>query len=502
MQAILFNFSKRLNSTKRPVDAEGTEVTVSIRQNVPKGQSSAQSGTETFLSHPTIWVQGDYTDYNYMKFKGRYYFIRDIQLTINNATVIYGEIDVLATYKDDIQSTTAKVIYSSSSYNLNIDDIRNHATENATVAINSTPFPFAFTTEGTFLLTVQGGARMSTTYALTGSELEALIAQLNDSFQQIMYPGLDAYSQATSPSQAIQALQQLFADIGQYLVDGVVQYYTSAAEAVLDLKWSPLAIDEFTAHSALPWEVKLGLYTVHGVYAKVVSGQVHSYPSTTLAIPHQSDYYSKGKRLSSYAIYIPFCGMYDLPNDAIYNKSQISVELSLDCSTGDIAGEVFVIGDDGHNFKIMPIAGCCSCSLMHSNYNKDTFMSVLQTGIAAIAMAPSLGMGNAISKQIAMTSEVRLISQVDKPHVITGGTISSAIGFASGRAIEVVSITKTLADSKTAIRQVEGLPLYRTVSLSSLSGYCRCENASVESGALEAFKQEINQFLNSGFFIE
>ena len=66
----------------------------------------------------------------------------------------------------------------------------------------------------------------------------------------------------------------------------------------------------------------------------------------------------------------------------------------------------------------------------------------------------------------------------------------------------MTSTTKQLADSKTAIRTAEGLPLYRTVSLSSLSGYCRCEGASVEMGGLDRFKEEVNMFLNTGFFIE
>lgn len=497
MQAILFNFSKRLNSTKRPNDAEGVSITVSIKQNVPKGQSSSQSGTETFLSHPTIWVQGDYTEYNYMKFKGRYYFVRDIQLTINNATVIYGEIDVLASYKEDILNTTAKVIYSSSNYNLNIDDVRNQETCAATVSQSLTAFPFDFTSDGTFLLTAQGGTRMATTYALSALELTVIAGKLNDAFGGVLVDAMDAYSHTGG----IAALQTLFETIGQYLTDSVMEYFTSASECILDLKWSPLATSVFKYTGHAEREVMLGNFPT-GVNGAIASGHFAMGSNVTVPIPHQSDFYSKGSRLSSYGIYIPFCGQYSLPNDDIYNSSNINIDLGIDCGTGDIAGTIYTSVEGVNNKRILSFSGCASASLMHSNYNKDMFMSVVNTLAQAIVMSPSLSMGNAVSKQIAKTSEVRLLSQVDKQHTAAGGTLSSAVGIASGNRIAVYSTMKQLADSKTAIRDVYGLPLHRTVQLGTLSGYCQCRNASVETNALLSFKEEINEFLNSGFYIE
>ena len=494
MEAILFNFSKRLNSTKRPVDASGVTMEVYVKQNVPKGQSSAQSGTETFLSHPTLWVRGDYTQYNYMKFRGYYYFIRDIQLTINNATVIYGEIDVLATFKDDILNTTAKVIYSSSSYDLNIDDIRNQETCSNNVQENAVAFPFDINySSGCFLLTVQGGDRMATTYILTPSELTAIATKLNTTFGTVVGQAMYEYNRGQLN------LIQLFQQIGQYVPESVMQYYSSASECVLDLKWTPVAL---SSGAMLQHRVYLGTFDTE-IDARVGSGFTRIANQFRVSIPHQDTYYSKGSRLSSYGMYIPYCGQYTINNDDIYNASELLVDLAIDCGTGDIAGSVSVASAEHQRGKFLfAFSGCCTASLMHSNYNKDMFMSALSTAAQAVVMAPSLGMGNAISKQIAKSSEVRLLSQVDKQHVVSGGNLTSAIGAASGEYIKVYSTMKRLADSKTAIKDTLGLPLYKTVLLSTLSGYCRTNNASVETNALSSFKDDINNLLDAGVYLE
>ena len=73
MELILFeNFSKRINSTKRPVDSTGHKVAVKLKQ-----QTSKESPT-FILNRPVKW------NVNYCKWNGHYYYVNDIRVGIND----------------------------------------------------------------------------------------------------------------------------------------------------------------------------------------------------------------------------------------------------------------------------------------------------------------------------------------------------------------------------------------------------------------------------------
>ena len=57
-------------------------------------------------------------------------------------------------------------------------------------------------------------------------------------------------------------------------------------------------------------------------------------------------------------------------------------------------------------------------------------------------------------------------------------------------------------DAKDFPTAVAGRPLMQNVTLSSLSGYVKCGNASVPVNAHAAVRDQINAFLNSGFYME
>ena len=82
--------------------------------------------------------------------------------------------------------------------------------------------------------------------------------------------------------------------------------------------------------------------------------------------------------------------------------------------------------------------------------------------------------------------------------MIGGGGNKSDISYSSGA---IVVIAEHYG-SKEFATSVAGRPLMQNVALSTLSGFVKCGNASVPVNAHASERDTINNFLNSGFYIE
>ena len=516
MQAILFNFSKRLNSTKRPVDGEGTPVTVAIKQNVPTGQSSAQSGTETFLSHPTLWLQGDYTEYNYMKFKGLYYFIRDIQLTINNATVIYGEIDVLASYKEDILNTTAKVIYSSSDYNIHIDDARMNMTCETVVNCETQKmFELPFSNDGTYIVTAVGlhAASHANSWIMTPLEYMALVNYCA------------GISSDTSPT-----IQQKLAEL--------LQTFVNTAQAIASVKWTPLVLAGSAASTIYLGHMEvtdppLGGQPMSGMYYSQRVGDEGL--SATIAVPKITNVndYRNSSRFRTLYLSIPFCGVYPINPDDIYGVDELHITYSMDWVTGDILGAVsYYANPQGtEDITLMTFSGCAYSDVPFGQSVNPAMQGVADAIIGAATFAvssasneaenlhglsnagkqryflnTSSGDSNNITTNVAFNGNnvVSGIRSASQKSGCTGANNSNALGYVvtGNEYIEFTSIAHLTPELPTAIKDTLGLPCNKTRKLEGLSGYCQTKGISVDTAAIGSIKAAINAAVDNGIFIE
>lgn len=100
-------FSKAVNSTKRP--SGGTDINVVLKQ-------------PTSIMSPDFVLTGFNTAWNYIKWGTRYYFVSDITIISETQAVYSCELDVLATYKDTIGSSSQYVVRSASASDGNIID--------------------------------------------------------------------------------------------------------------------------------------------------------------------------------------------------------------------------------------------------------------------------------------------------------------------------------------------------------------------------------------------
>lgn len=103
----------------------------------------------------------DLSNVNYMRFNGKYYFVRSIESIPGNIWKINGHVDVLMTYKEDIRNQIAIVGRNSNQYNryLNDDRIKTVAYEQ----VKTLQFPSGFSKTMQYYLIAIGGINSNNT---------------------------------------------------------------------------------------------------------------------------------------------------------------------------------------------------------------------------------------------------------------------------------------------------------------------------------------------------
>ena len=124
------------------------------------------------------------------------------------------------------------------------------------------------------------------------------------------------------------------------------------------------------------------------------------------------------------------------------------------------------------------------------------------TGIINGAMT---AIGGAITQnyaQAAMGLGQAILSANKHAPSITGGVGGSRTALAYPYIAEIEFRRKTEDPDDIYYVAQRGRPLCQTLQLSSLSGYIQCEGASVSGSMTDHERDEINAFLNSGFYYE
>lgn len=107
------------------------------------------------IQHPLFTLNGNYSDFNYMYLKDKYYYV-DCTLMPGNLTQIKGKVDVLMTYNSEIKSHTAVIERNANVYNKYLNDVsfKTYAYKNT----RTLKFPSGFSKSLEWVLITIGGA--------------------------------------------------------------------------------------------------------------------------------------------------------------------------------------------------------------------------------------------------------------------------------------------------------------------------------------------------------
>lgn len=455
------NFSKRRNSTKQPTS--GTSLTVNLKEG-------------TSIEHPVFLLSGDLFMVNYVEAFGHYYFVDDVKSVRNGLTEISCSMDVLATFKATIGSYNGMIERSSHTFETKYADPA-VSMQNAMTSAYSQFGPDIFSTSGFFALSVLNnigsGTGFTTTYLITASELKNLAAYVNT----------DWGSAATDVLSWLQAT------------------FLKTANSIISCVWLPLKTSVITGSYEV---VRIGVDNVSTVHAYRLTSAAMYTGSDIGTLPHiySSGDFRRCAPFSTGKIFIPGFGTTDLNLLDFEPSGRVGVYFAIDLSTGDTLCCLFNSSSVTVSSYIYNIGVQCPVGKVGADVT-STIGGILTTA-SNIAVANAMThnpVGQIAMDYAAASSGINTIASAL-------GTTASVSGSKAGRAAWyandacVLEVFARTTQDLASMQATSGRPCMAAHTISTIPGYIKCINASVDIPGMAGEKQMVNDFLNSGFYYE
>lgn len=453
LNLVLYAFSKKQNSTAIPPQGSGTVVSVTLKQ-------------ETSLNNPVFVLSGDLPVANYAQFESAFYFIDDITSVRANLWEIACTLDVLATYRAAIRSTSAFVEYSAQGYS-DLSDTRIAPRENVSlkIAVLGGGNVLGISETGAYLLSAVGSAGVNT-YVCTAQNLRDVLLSIGQWADGIWTSGMS---------------------VG----DALVEFFknaiaaSSAADAITDCRWLPFVSNQFIVSGYS--NIFLGRYDT-GVNAGILDGAINNAGGAAIIgnVPFTRSGFLRLKPYSEVYLYLPFVGIVSLETPLFTSSAEVSVKFSINERSGDISYAVSVGGQMVGNYSASTAA---AVPVGVSNINPMNFVNSVTSGALAASYGNVIGAAGSALNALTLTN-------------VTNGGISGSGAAGLLKEITVYLIEHEVSGAVGNMGAVQGLPLFATRTLSALSGYVKTRGASVSGNMRGTLRDMINNMLDSGIFLE
>lgn len=467
-------FTKRRNSTAVP-DSFDNSYDVVLKDACSYDRPSFVLNEPYFLD-------------NYLEWSGSYYFVTDVIVLRNNLLQVNCQLDVLGTYRSAILGSTQYVAYSSVSGGAWLKDNRLPVLGDAIVSKQEVTPPFINSTGDRYILSVLGKNGCAT-FACSRSQINNLLDHVEGDNTQIVSDFMD--DPAIDFSSVETGLESLTRIMTQ--TDLLGNAFANAPACIRGCIWTPLA--RTTGGSG---RIFLGNYDTQvdawKLYDTTAAGAIQ------ISIPwHFTDW--RRTYCESIYLYLPFVGNVNIPTGEIVGVSQLTIKYSYTIVDGSISYEVLagdqVIGTYGGScaqqipLGINQVTSVGDIATQMIQGAKDTVSTAimgtvptLETGINAVAAAYNVA------------------DAAFRTNPTTIGGMGGGSGAGLDMVIRCVSVAHPTVIEPSAMAATMGVPTMQPLTLSSCSGYCQCVNAHVAADAHMDVLNEIDMFLNSGFFIE
>ena len=456
---VYFGFSKRINSTKRPVG--GRDINVRLKDACD-------------IKSPVFEL--DLLDFNinYVKAFGNYYFA-DVKNLDGHRSELICNLDHLATFKNQISAYKGYVVYAASAPAslLYLDDPRNGPTSVVSTDSAEASPGWTVSSSGCYLIglanAISNGKCGAPAYYLTNA------AGLSSITAKIFDPGI------------INVIEHQF--------NGVFNSIVSCIWLPFDGTWAAN-----TAGSAsIPvyaGSEDLGV----GNMAMLTGRTWHS--RIYCAIPaglYSGTYVQSGKYITT-TIYLPGVGVCPLTYD-IYKESStgVTIDLYLDFITGDIVYYLSTASPNGSG-QSQSYAGNVAAKVPVVGSSYDGI------GVASgvLSTAKSIATGDPISAAQGVLGIARSLSL----DTMVVGANSSPLSLIHQSKVVVTKHMQVPIHGATDITQLEvfrteqGMPYYNNARLGDLPGYIKCDAASISIPGDGTEQTVVNGYVNGGFYME
>ena len=477
------NVSKRKNSTLQPTLTASFDVLLK---------------TPTSLHTPTFTISASSFDYNYLKWGNRYYFVTDVVARNNSLWDVSAVVDVLATYKAEILASTQYVSYSSVSGGAWLADTRIPLLKNATVQHYSSTMNFLFTDGGFYAMSAigQDGCHV---YCMDATKLRDMINDIS-SWRNYLEAQINAALPHLNPTNEKECLDDLLTVLKKTGTLG--DAYLNAPACIRSCIWIPLFVSYYAGDSR---RLYLGEYDT-GIDTYLCKTEP-AHNTVTLTIPWQHTDWRRAICEEVY-LYLPLVGLVNISSDEIVNETALTIEWSATATDGAIAYCVKagnqVIGTYGANCAVSyPIGISQQASAGESINATLAGLEKVVSGAVNSSLSPISAyatVGNAILGGVSTGYDVLNIKF--SAHNSCVGGIGGGAGVGLDLAATCYTVSHDTVVTPSAMQATMGIPTMKPIQLSSCSGYCQCTNAHVAAVAEAQELDEIDAFLNSGFYIE
>ena len=443
MTVTFYNFSKKKNSTAQP--SGGTDIT------------TVRLKDDTSIYNPVFKLSGSLPGYTYAKWGSRYYYVTDIRQVTNGMYEIECELDPLATAKSDIQGTTAFVERSASDYDILVPDSEiGRKADIIDIETGTTMLNTYFDGTGSYVMRTVGGTSST---------------------------GMNVYIH--SDASLAQTLGFLWSnDVFDAAWDTVIKSIFNPFQYVVSVKYTPVSYTTMTAGATNKtayygwWADPNYTYPSPGYNTRHVTAMSLNKPSR-----HFNDWRDFDSRFTRAYIILPGGELHVIPS------AWLSLSLSLDFYFDIINGEgAFRLWSGGY------ILASFSTKLLF-----DMQIGQVNSTLPAVTSG-AIGAASAASGNILATaiSAGGLISDAIQPNPSINGTSVGCAGYSANKNCRIVA---EYYDS-TGYPANKGRMLCANRTLSALSGFTKCSGAHVDTNLPDQYKDQIDNIINSGIFLE
>lgn len=468
--ASVYTLSKRHNSTLQPTGT-GTVIDVYL-----KGGSDLLSPVFT-LNSATI------PTFNYLSFEGRYYFVTGIRNVRDQLYEVSCQIDVLATYKGDIQAASAYVLY----YTHNNTEISDKRLSAKTVQVTqSADGAFDEFGKGTcYVLSVVGQDTVGQ-FAIDLNDLGGIV---NQNFLDTLENQIDQ-----TPLPATDSL----VDFAQYVTDLLKNealsftYVGKIADCIRNCYALPI---RYTAWGGSSETIFIGRASSGKTGYKLSNSQRILTDSATVNIPWQASDWRRNAPYHEIYLYIPCIGITTISPSDVIGETALHVDLTLDKLSGDV---IINVGTASKVLAQYTTNVAVNYPVGFSNVDPAGAITSVAGAVGALSGAVNPAIGAAVAG-LGLTNIIQ-----PQPETIGsngGGAFLGLVGY-TGYKVYCFTIFHDTTVTPASISAIKGTPYNGVLSLSGISGYVQTMDASVAGSMTDTEREEINNLLNGGVYIE
>lgn len=434
--------------------------------------------------------------YNYLEWDGWYYYIDDVIREKNHMITIKCRLDPLASARPYILASTQFVAYDTTA-NTELPDSRLSKKTTAVYTSNTASFTklgsVSSAGRGTVVLGIVTDTGMMY-YAMTPATANALLTSITGT----VIPSLLEIPDIEDPDLPVDSFWKAISYNASVWIKQIMAS-KSAANCVVSAIEISLPLSAFYGSSQ---RIFLGEFDT-GQSGIAISGRRVDVDTVSVSIPWTFTDWRRNEPYTEHYFFNEFIGLIPLPANNIIGKTSINVESYYDMISGDMVSVLYAT--DGSNItRLGTYTGSLACEYSLGSTAVPISRPLGAVGMTAGAGAASalLGLGTGATVLAIGTAAINGLNNSITPIPVstTGGGGGASLALRGNCYVfEITHDTNVAPDSVSGFM---GTPTMAVKSLSGLSGYVECRNASVSAPFSESTLQEINNYLNGGVYLE